>query len=104
MTEFEIGIGTEIGIEIGIRTEIRIEIGFGKLIDYLFLLFIYYILVLPVGVHMPHQRPPGRVIYGFTMTNWPRGFYVDPMTFEYFLAIENTQRTKPSWQRMNNLT
>ena len=21
----------------------------------------YYILVLPVGVHMPHQRPPGRV-------------------------------------------
>jgi hypothetical protein len=58
VTEFEIGIriGTEIGIEIGI----------GKLINYLFLLFIYYISVLPVGVHMPHQRPPGRVIYGQT--------------------------------------
>ena len=60
VTEFEIGI--------------EIEIGIGKLINYLFLLFIYYISVLPVGVHMPHQRPPGRVIYGFTMTNWPRGF------------------------------
>jgi hypothetical protein len=23
------------------------------------------------------------------------------MTFEYLLAIENNQRTKPSWQRMN---
>ena len=66
MIEFEIGIETEIGIEI--------EIGIGKLTNYLFLLFIYYISVLPVGVHMPHQRPPGRVIYGFTMTNWPRGF------------------------------
>jgi hypothetical protein len=66
VAEFEIGIGIEIGIEI--------EIGIGKLINYLFLLFIYYISVLPVGVHMPHQRPPGRVIYGFTMTNWPRGF------------------------------
>jgi hypothetical protein len=41
-TEFEIGIG--------IGTEIRIDIGIGKLIDYLFLLFIYYISVLPVGV------------------------------------------------------
>jgi len=50
VTEFEIGI--EIGIEI--------EIGIGKLINYLFLLFIYYISALPVGVHMPHQRPPGR--------------------------------------------
>ena len=27
---------------------------------------------------------------------------LDPMTFDYLLAIENTQRTKPSWQRMNN--
>jgi hypothetical protein len=66
VTELQIGIGIEIGIEI--------EIGIGKLINYLFLLFIYYISVLPVGVHMPHQRPPGRVIYGFKMTNWPRGF------------------------------
>ena len=33
------------------------------------------------------------------MTNW-----LDTMTFEYFLAIENTQRTKPSWQRMNKQT
>ena len=31
---------------------------------------------------------------------------LDPMTFEYFLvAMDNTQRTKPSWQRtMNKLT
>ena len=26
------------------------------------------------------------------------------MTFEYFLAIESNQRTKPSWQRMNKQT
>ena len=62
VTEFEIGIEIEVGIEIG------------KLIDYLFFIFIYYISVHPVGVHMPHQRPLGRVIYGFTMSNWPRGF------------------------------
>ena len=29
---------------------------------------------------------------------------LDPMTFEYLLAIENTQSTKPSWQHMNKLT
>ena len=29
---------------------------------------------------------------------------LNPVSFEYFLAIENTQRTKPSWQRMNKLT
>jgi hypothetical protein len=26
------------------------------------------------------------------------------MTSEYLLEIENNQRTKPSWQRMNNNT
>jgi hypothetical protein len=26
------------------------------------------------------------------------------MTFEYLQAIENNQRTKPSWQRMNKPT
>ena len=29
---------------------------------------------------------------------------LDPTTFDYLLAIENTQRTKPSWQRMSKLT
>ena len=52
-----------------------LKIGIGnwnlKLINNCFIIYylLYYILVLPVGVHMPHQRPPGRVIYGFKMMN-----------------------------------
>jgi len=40
----------------------------------LFYYIYYYISVLPAGVHVPHQRPPGQVIYGFTMANWLKGF------------------------------
>jgi hypothetical protein len=76
VTEFEIGIGigTEIGIEIGIGTEIRIEIGIEIDRLFVFIIYILYINTPSWSIHMPHQRPPGRVIYGFTMTNWPRGF------------------------------
>jgi len=35
--------------------------------------------------------------------NADRIIYV-AQAFEYLLEIENNQRTKPSWQRMNNIT
>ena len=102
MTEFEIGIGTEIGIEIGIGTEIRIEIGIE--IDRLFV-FIIYILYISTPSWSTHASPAStRTSHLWFQNDKLAQKILDPMTFEYFLAIENTQRTKPSWQRMNNLT
>ena len=88
MTEFEIGI--------------EIEIGIGKLIDYLFLLFIYYISTPSWSTHASPAST--RTSHLWFHNDKLAQRILDPMTFEYFLAIENTQRTKPSWQRMNNLT
>jgi hypothetical protein len=91
VTEFEIGIEIEVGIEIG------------KLIDYLF--FIIYILYFSTSSWSTHASPASTRTSHLWFHNVELAQRIlDPMTFEYFLAIENTQRTKPSCQRMNNLT
>ena len=59
---------TNLHLQIYRHTKLEIKI------DQLFVYLFFILLVLPVGVHMPHQRPPGQVIYGLIMTNWPRGF------------------------------
>ena len=62
----------------------------------------YYTSVLPVVVHNPCQRPIRTSHLWFYNDKLIRR-NLDPMTFVYFLAVENNQCIKPSWQRMNNL-
>ena len=77
-----------------------------KLINYLFYYIYYYISVLPAGVHSTRASPASTRTSHLWFHNGKLAQRIlDPrMTFEYHLAIENTQRTKPSWQRMNKLT